>query len=145
MAGVIRDFRTFILRGNVVDLAVGVVIGVAFGAVVTALVKDLITPIIALVFGKHDFSALTFAINGSTFRYGDFINALIAFLSVATAVFFFVVQPVNVLMARRRTQPDADSETRSCTECLSDIPLQARRCAFCTSEQVPGFAGPATA
>jgi large conductance mechanosensitive channel len=137
MAGVLKDFKSFILRGNVVDLAVGVVIGVAFGAVVTALVRDLLTPIIALVFGKHDFSTLTFAINGSTFRYGDFINALIAFLSVAAAVFFFVVQPVNVLMARRRTQPDVDSETRPCSECLSDIPQRARRCAFCGSEQVP--------
>jgi large conductance mechanosensitive channel len=145
MAGVLKDFKSFILRGNVVDLAVGVVIGVAFGAVVTALVRDLLTPIIALVFGKHDFGALTFAINGSTFRYGDFINALIAFLSVAAAVFFFVVQPVNVLMARRRTQPDVDSETRPCSECLSDIPQRARRCAFCGSEQVPGAAGPAAA
>ena len=137
MASLLKEFKAFILRGNVVDLAVGVVIGVAFGAVVTALVRDLITPIIAVIFGKPDFSALTFTINGSTFHYGDFINALIAFLSIAAAVFFFVVKPVNMLMARRKTQPDVDSETRPCTECLSDIPRPARRCAFCGSEQTP--------
>jgi large conductance mechanosensitive channel len=137
VANVMKDFRKFILRGNVVDLAVAVVIGAAFGAVVTALVKDLITPIIAVIFGKPDFSALTFTINGSTFRYGDFINALIAFLTIAAAVFFFVVQPVNMLMARRKTQPDPDSETRPCTESLSDIPAAAQRCAFCASPQEP--------
>ena len=133
----LKDFKTFLLRGNVVDLAVAVVIGAAFGAVVTALVRDLLTPIIGLIFGKHDFSSLVFTINSSQFKYGDFINYLIAFLSVAAAVFFFVVQPVNALMARRRTQPDVESETRACTECLSDIPRQARRCAFCGSEQQP--------
>jgi large conductance mechanosensitive channel len=132
---VLKDFKTFLLRGNVVDLAVAVVIGAAFGAVVTALVRDILTPIIALIFGKHDFSALTFTINGSRFLYGDFINYLIAFLSVAAAVFFFVVQPVNALMARRKTQPDVDSETHSCPECLSDIPRLARKCAFCGSLQ----------
>jgi large conductance mechanosensitive channel len=134
---VLKDFKAFLLRGNVVDLAVAVVVGAAFGTVVTALVKDLITPIIALIFGKPNFSALSFTINSSHFLYGDFINALLAFLSVATAVFFFVVQPVNALMARRRTQPDVESETRPCTECLSDIPRQARRCAFCGSAQAP--------
>ena len=133
----LKDFKTFLLRGNVVDLAVAVVIGAAFGAVVTALVKDLITPIIALIFGKPDFSALSFSINSSHFLYGDFINALFAFVTIAAAVFFFVVQPVNALMARRRTEPDVESETRACTECLSDIPRQARRCAFCGSEQQP--------
>jgi large conductance mechanosensitive channel len=132
---VLKDFKTFLLRGNVVDLAVAVVIGAAFGAVVTALVRDILTPIIALIFGKHDFSALSFTINGSHFLYGDFINYLIAFLSVAAAVFFFVVQPVNALMARRKTQPDVDSETHPCSECLSDIPRQARKCAFCGSPQ----------
>jgi large conductance mechanosensitive channel len=132
---VLRDFKTFLLRGNVVDLAVAVVVGAAFGAVVTALVRDILTPIIALIFGKHDFSALSFTVNGSRFLYGDFINYLIAFLSVAAAVFFFVVQPVNALMARRKTQPDVDSETRPCPECLSDIPRQARKCAFCGSPQ----------
>ncbi len=131
----LKDFKTFLLRGNVVDLAVAVVLGAAFGAVVTALVRDILTPIIALIFGKHDFSALSFTVNGSRFLYGDFINYLIAFLSVAAAVFFFVVQPVNALMARRKTQPDVDSETRPCPECLSDIPRQARKCAFCGSPQ----------
>jgi large conductance mechanosensitive channel len=132
-----RDFKTFLLRGNVVDLAVGIVIGAAFGAVVTALVKDLITPIVAAIIGKPDFSGLTFSINGSRFLYGDFINALVAFLSIAAAVFFFVVKPVNALMSRRKTQPDVESETVSCAECLSDIPRDARRCAFCTSPVAP--------
>ena len=99
----LKDFKTFLLRGNVVDLAVAVVVGAAFGAVVTALVRDILTPIIAVIFGKPDFSALSFTINGSDFRYGDFLNFLIAFLSVAAAVFFFVVQPINALMARRKT------------------------------------------
>ncbi len=133
----LKDFKTFLLRGNVVDLAVAVVVGAAFGAVVAALVRDILTPIIALIFGKPNFAALSFTINSSHFAYGDFINALFAFLTVAAAVFFFVVQPVNALMRRRRTQPDVESETRTCTECLSDIPRQARRCAFCTSEQTP--------
>jgi large conductance mechanosensitive channel len=137
MRNIAKDFKTFLLRGNVVDLAVAVVIGAAFGAVVTALVRDLLTPIIALIFGKHDFSALAFTVNKSRFAYGDFINYLIAFISIAAAVFFFVVQPVNMLMARRKTQPDVDSETRACTECLSDIPRQARKCAYCGSQQEP--------
>jgi large conductance mechanosensitive channel len=131
----VKDFKTFLLRGNVVDLAVGIVIGAAFGALVTAFVADLITPIIAAIIGKPDFSNLTFTINGSTFRYGDFINVLIAFISIAAAVFFFVVRPVNALMARRKTEPDVDSETVPCTECLSDIPRRARKCAFCGSPQ----------
>ena len=130
----LRDFKQFLLRGNVVDLAVAVVIGAAFGAVVTALVADLITPIIAAIFGKHDFSSLTFTINGSVFRYGHFLNAVIAFLSIAAAVFFFVVVPVNHLMARRRSEPPVDEAVRSCPECLSEIPVKASRCAFCTAE-----------
>ena len=138
----LKDFKTFLLRGNVVDLAVAVVVGTAFGAVVTALVRDLLTPIIALIFGKPNFSDLSFTINSSHFLYGDFINFLIAFLTVAAAVFFFVVQPVNALMRRHKTEPDVESETRPCTECLSDIPRQARRCAFCTAPQEPE---PATA
>ena len=133
----IKDFKQFLLRGNVVDLAVGIVVGAAFGALVTALVADLITPIIAAIIGKPDFSALEFTINGSTFHYGDFINVLIAFISIAAAVFFFVVKPVNALMARRKTGVDVESETRPCGECLSEIPRQARRCAFCASPQ-PG-------
>jgi large conductance mechanosensitive channel len=136
-AGILRDFKEFLLRGNVVDLAVAVVIGAAFGAVVTALVRDLLTPIIALIFGKPNFSNLSFTINSSHFRYGDFINFLISFVTIAAAVFFFVVQPVNALMRRRKTEPDVESETRPCTECLSDIPSQARRCAFCGSPQEP--------
>ena len=133
----VKDFKTFLLRGNVVDLAVGIVIGAAFGALVTAFVADLITPIIAAIIGKPDFSNLTFTINGSTFHYGDFINVLIAFISIAAAVFFFVVRPVNALMARRKTEPDVESETAPCTECLSEIPRLARKCAFCGSPQ-PG-------
>ena len=143
MSKLLKDFRSFILRGNVVDLAVGVVIGVAFAAVVTALVKDLITPIVALIFGKNDFSALTFSINGSIFRYGDFINALLSFVTIAAAVFFFVVVPVNSLMSRRRKVEEDD--TRPCTECLSEIPRAARRCAFCGSEQIPKDPSPVAA
>ena len=129
----VKDFKQFLLRGNVVDLAVAVVIGAAFGAVVTALVADLLTPLIAAIFGKHDFSALTFTINSSTFRYGAFLNAIIAFISIAAAVFFFVVQPINALMRRRKTEPAVDETTKTCPECLSEIPAEARRCAFCTS------------
>jgi large conductance mechanosensitive channel len=131
----VKDFKAFLLRGNVVDLAVGIVIGVAFGAVVTALVRDLLTPIVAAIIGKPDFSTLAFTINHSRFAYGDFINELLAFVTIAAAVFFFVVQPVNALMARRKTGLDTDSETRPCSECLSEIPRQARKCAFCASPQ----------
>ena len=129
----VSDFKKFVLRGNVVDLAVGVVIGVVFAALVKALVADLLTPIIALIFGKHDFSSLTFTINGSKFLYGDFINNVITFLSVAAAVFFFVVTPVNRLMARRAQE---DPETKECPECTSAIPFRARRCPECTAELV---------
>jgi len=131
---ILKDFQQFLLRGSVVDLAVGVVIGVAFAAVVTALVGDLLTPLIAAIFGSHDFSALTFTIHGSRFLYGAFVNALIAFVTIAAVVFFFVMRPVNALVARRRTEPPADPTTRTCPECLSEIPAEARRCAFCTSE-----------
>jgi large conductance mechanosensitive channel len=134
------EFRAFLLRGNVVDLAVGVVVGAAFGAVVTALVADLITPLIAAIVGKPDFGNLHFTINNSTFKYGDFINAILSFLFIATAVFFFVVVPVNRLMAMRKTEPEAESETRDCPECLSSIPVAARRCAFCTAEVGPAGA-----
>src|SRR4051812_35321848 len=125
------------LRGNVVDLAVGIVIGAAFGAVVAALVADIITPFIAAVFGSHDFAALTFTINGSLFRYGDLLNAVIAFVTVAAAVFFLVVKPVNALMERRRTEPPVDATTRQCPECVSEIPRAASRCAFCTTVVEP--------
>src|ERR671935_1879878 len=120
-----KGFKDFVLRGNVVDLAVAVIIGAAFGAVVTALVKDLITPIVAVIFGEHDFSALSFTINGSVFRYGDFLNAVIAFVSIAAAVYYFVVVPVNALMARRRTEPPVDETVRPCPQCLSEIPMKA--------------------
>src|SRR3954451_4297611 len=132
-----KEFKQFIMRGNVVDLAVAVVIGAAFGAVVSALVKDLLTPVVAAIVGEHDFSALTFTINDSKFLYGDFLNALIAFVSIAAAVYFFVVQPVNVLTARLKPGKPVDQVTRACPECLSDIPAGARRCSFCTSEVVP--------
>ena len=131
----LTEFRQFILRGNIVELAVAVVIGVAFGAVVNAFVADIITPIIAAVGGKPDFSALTFTINGSHFLYGAFLNEVIAFVMIAAAVFFFVVKPVNALEARRaRNEPEAAPTTRACPECRSEIPVDARRCAFCTSE-----------
>jgi large conductance mechanosensitive channel len=127
-------FKQFLMRGNVLDLAVAVVIGGAFGAVVTALVKDLITPLIAAVVGKPDFSKLGFTINGSHFPAGDFINALITFLLISTAVYFLVVLPVNTLVARmRRGEASPDPTTKKCPECLSEIPIAARRCAFCTS------------
>jgi large conductance mechanosensitive channel len=118
----------------VVDLAVAVVIGAAFGAVVTAFVKDIVTPVIAALGGNPDFSSITFTINNSVFRIGDFINALISFLIIAAVVFFFVVKPVNLLMARRKTEMPAGPTTRECPYCLGSIPLAATRCAFCTSE-----------
>jgi large conductance mechanosensitive channel len=130
-----RGFKAFLLRGNVVDLAIGVVIGIAFGVVVTAFVKDLVTPLIAALFGKPDFGALTFTINNSKFLYGDFINAILAFLIVAAVIYFFVVVPYSALLARSRKEPPADPTTKKCTECLSEIPIDARRCAFCTSPQ----------
>jgi large conductance mechanosensitive channel len=130
----IKGFRDFIMRGNVVDLAVAVVIGAAFGAVVTAFVKDIITPLIAAIFGQPDFSGLTFTINGSKFLYGEFINAVVSFLLIALAVYFVVVVPMNKLAERRaRGQAPADPTTRQCPECLSEVPVAAKRCAFCTS------------
>lgn len=127
-----KEFRAFLLRGNVVDLAVAVVIGAAFGAVVTSFVANILTPLIAVP-GTTDFSDLKTSIGGGTFLYGQFLNDLLAFILIAAAVFFFVVKPVNVLMARRKTQPDVESDTKQCPECLSNIPTAARRCAFCTS------------
>jgi large conductance mechanosensitive channel len=126
-----RGFKTFLLRGNVVDLAVGVVIGVAFGSVVTAFVKDLVTPLVAAIFGKPDFSSLTFTINNSRFSYGDFINTVVSFVIVAAVIYFFVVLPYTALVARARREPPADPTTKKCPECLSEIPIEARRCAFC--------------
>lgn len=129
-----KGFKAFLLRGNVLDLAVAVVMGAAFGAVVTALVKDLITPIIAALVGKPDFSNIIFTINGSKFWIGDFINAVISFLLVGAAIYFFVVLPVNTILERvRRGQATPDPTTKNCPECLSAVPIGARRCAFCTS------------
>jgi large conductance mechanosensitive channel len=130
----LKDFRQFILRGSLVELAVAVVIGTAFTAVVAALVSDLITPLIAAIGGKPDFGFLSFTLNGSRFLYGAFLNALITFLIVAAVVFFLVIRPVNKLMEARRTEPDVEATTRPCPECLSQIPIGARRCAFCTAE-----------
>src|SRR5580765_2786050 len=128
----LKDFRQFILRGNLVDLAV--VIGAAFGVVVASFVASFITPLIAAIGGKPDFSSLAFTINGSRFTYGSFFNALLSFLIIAAVIFFFVVRPLNTLMARLKPEPAVDRVVRPCPECLSDIPEEARRCAFCTAE-----------
>lgn len=136
----LKEFREFILRGNLVDLAVAVVIGTAFGAVITSLVKTLITPLIAAIGGQPDFSGLTFKINGSEFLYGEFINALLAFVIIAAVIFFLVIKPINALMSLRKVDTDSsDAPTRSCPHCVSAIPATATRCAFCTS-QVTGAA-----
>ena len=130
----LNGFKEFVLRGNVLDLAIAVVIGVAFSAVVTALVKDLITPLIGAVIGKPDFSTLIVTVNGSAFLVGDFLNAVIAFILMAAAVYLFVVAPMNAWIARRRRgEAPSDPTTKKCPECLSEVPLAARRCAFCTS------------
>ncbi len=132
-----KGFKQFILRGNVLDLAVAVVMGAAFGAVVTALVKDLLTPLIAAIAGSPDFSGIAIDVNGSKLLVGDFLNAVIAFLMLAAVVYFFVVLPVNSLMARlNRGEAPPDPTTKKCPECLSDVAIAARRCAFCTSALV---------
>jgi len=137
----LKGFKQFILRGNVIDMAVGVVVGAAFATVVAAFTKDLLTPLIAAIVGKPDFSAITFTVNGSVFALGDFINAAISFLLVAAAVYFFVVTPVNMLLARMRKAPTpADPTTKKCPECLSEIPLDARRCAHCSQPVSLGMA-----
>jgi large conductance mechanosensitive channel len=128
-----KGFKQFLLRGNVVDLAVGVVIGAAFGTVVSAFVKGLLTPLIAALVKAPDFSTLSFTVNNSKFLLGEFLNALISFLLVAAAVYYFVVLPVNALVSRARKEPPADPTTQKCPECLSEIPLGARRCAHCTA------------
>lgn len=130
MAG---GFKQFLLRGNVVDMAVGIVIGAAFATVVSSFTKDLLTPFIAAIFQRPDFSHFFFTINKSRFLYGDFVNSLIAFLIVALVVFYFVVKPMNVLVARSHREPPADPTTKKCPECLSEIPIGAKRCAHCTS------------
>ena len=132
----LKEFRDFLLRGNLLEIAVGLVLALAFTMVVNSLVEDLLTPLIAAIFGKPDFSGLTFTINESTFRYGEFLNAVIAFLLIAAVLFFLVVKPTNALAARRADHEE-EAITRQCPECLSEIPVGARRCAFCTVEVVP--------
>lgn len=128
----LSGLKQFILRGSVIDMAVGVVVGAAFATLVSAFTKDLLTPLIAAIGGVHDFSAIYFTIHRSRFLLGDFINAVISFLLVAATVYFFVVRPVNLLVSRRRKAPaPADPTTRKCPECLSEIPLEAHRCAHC--------------
>jgi large conductance mechanosensitive channel len=137
----LNGFKQFILRGNVIDMSVGVVVGAAFATVVAAFTKDLLTPLIAAIVGKPDFSAIKFTVNGSMFAIGDFINAGIAFLLVAAAVYFFVVTPVNMLVARMRKAPaPADPTTKKCPECLSEIPIDARRCSHCAQPVSVGMA-----
>src|SRR4051812_42582359 len=133
----LRGFRDFILRGNVVDLAVAVVIGAAFGRVVTAFVENIVTPLIAAIFGKQDFGALHFTINSAVFGYGNVLNAVISFLSIAAVIYFLVVQPMNLLEERLKPGKAVDEPTRACPECLSDVPRKARRCAFCTAQITP--------
>ena len=133
----LKEFREFILRGNLVELAVAVVIGTAFAALVSSFTEGLITPLIAAVGGEPDFSALSFTINDSRFRYGMFLNALVSFLIVAAVVFFLVVKPLNTLKDRQKAGLAAGETTRTCPECISEIPVTARRCAFCTAEVEP--------
>jgi large conductance mechanosensitive channel len=128
-----QGFKQFLLRGNVVDMAVGIVIGAAFGTVVTSFVKDLLTPFIAAIVHAPDFSGIAFQLNGSKFLIGDFANAVVSFFIIATAVYFAVVLPINALVSRMQRQPPADPTTKKCPECVSEIPIQARKCAFCTS------------
>ena len=129
-----KGFKQFLLRGNVLDLAVAVVMGTAFTAVVTALVKDLLTPLVGAIVGTPDFSALAVEVNGSKLLIGDFINAVISFVMLAVAVYFFIVLPVNTLVARmRRGEAAPDPTTKKCPECMSEVAIAARRCAFCTS------------
>ena len=127
----LKGFRDFILRGNVVDLAVAVVIGGALGAIVTSLVSNIINPLIAAIVSKPDFSSLTFTLHGGVIKYGDFLNALISFVIIAATIYFFVVLPVNSLLARFRPQPVLPPTTKPCPECLSDIPVAAKRCSHC--------------
>ena len=136
----LQEFRQFVLRGNVIDLAVAVVVGAAFGAIVTSLVENIITPLLGAIGGQPDFSGLSFTLNGSEIRYGAFLNAVIAFLIIAAVIFFAVVKPMNALLTRMRTEPTPDPLTRKCPLCLSEIQTGARRCPFCTQEVEPAVA-----
>ena len=131
----LKEFRAFLLRGNVVDLAVGIVIGVAFGALVNQFIASFITPLLGVITGGVDVSERVLSVGAVVFTWGAFLQAVLVFVATAAAVFFFVVKPVNVLMARRKTEPDVGSPTKDCTECLSSIPAGAKRCPFCTSPQ----------
>jgi large conductance mechanosensitive channel len=133
----VRGFKAFLLRGNVVELATAVVIGVAFGVVITAFVKDLVTPLIAAIGGQPDFSSMSFTVNNSKFLYGDFLNAFLAFVLVAAVIYFLVIVPYTAMMARSKKEPPADPTTRKCPECLSEIPIDAHRCAFCGERVAP--------
>jgi len=133
----LKEFKKFLLRGNVVDLAVGVVIGASFGTVISALVSDLLTPLIAAIVKVPDFGDLTFILNGSQFMYGHFINAIISFVLVAAAVFFFVVKPINALIAKSKKEPTVDPTVKKCPECLSEIPVGAKRCMYCSQIVTP--------
>ncbi|MGH7913527.1 MAG: large conductance mechanosensitive channel protein MscL [Candidatus Binataceae bacterium] len=133
IGGAMNGFKQFLLRGNVVDMAVGIVVGAAFGTVVTSFVKDLLTPLIAAIVRQPDFSTIAFELNGSKFLIGDFVNAIVSFVIIAAAVYFAVVLPINALVARARRQAPVDPTTKKCPECISEIPIQARKCAFCAS------------
>lgn len=129
----LKGFKQFLLRGNVVDLAVAVVIGGAFGTVVASFVKDLLTPFISAIVGKPNFSYLVLEVNGAKITYGEFLNALISFLLVAVAVYFFVIVPINAFLSRAKKEPPPDPTSKKCPECLSEIPIDARKCAHCCS------------
>ena len=144
MKDILNEFKAFVLRGNVVDLAIAVVIGAAFSGIVTALVKDLITPLLAAIGGAPDFAAIYFTINHSKFMIGDFINSVVSFLMIAAAIFFLVIKPLNWLMARRKQELPPDPTTRECPYCISEIPIQATRCAYCTAEVPVPVAVPAS-
>jgi len=135
MSNILKGFRDFILRGNVIDLAVAVVIGAAFNSIVSALVKDLITPLIGAIGGEPDFSNIVFKINGSKFLIGDFLNSLISFLIISSVIYFLVVLPINQLMKRIKSNEKSDPTEKACPECLSRIPLKAKRCKYCTALQ----------
>ena len=130
----LRDFKAFILRGNVIDLAIGVAIGAAFTAVVTSFTENMLTPLLAIPGDRASLAQLSFSISGAEFRYGRVLDSIVSFVIIAAVLFFFVVRPVNHLMARRKTETEVESTTRDCPECLSSIPVRARRCAFCTAE-----------